>query len=264
MRNCPKSKPIESGCMSGVSPRPTHRKRVVIWIERVLLGSGLTVLAIYGLARMDSIFSSQAAIRSLAALDSPAVAVGLDESEDVDPGETDFSLWDKKRVQDYKESVRKHLRVPLAVLQITKLQLEVPVFDGTDDLTLNRGVGRIPGTGRPGEQGNIGLAGHRDSFFRGLKDIAMGDAIGLKTRKGTDTYRVDRLQIVAPEDVEVLRPRSVPSLTLVTCYPFYFIGSAPQRFIVTASLTREKSVSGNLTPGSLSQTSSSIRRNENE
>jgi hypothetical protein len=82
--------------MSGVSPRPTHRKRVVIWIERVLLGSGLTVLAIYGLARMDSILSSQAAIRSLAALDSPAVGVGLDESEDVDPRETDFSLWDKK------------------------------------------------------------------------------------------------------------------------------------------------------------------------
>jgi sortase A len=264
MWDCPKSKTIESGRMSGASPRSTQRKMVVIWIERILLGSGLALLAIYGLARMDSIFSSQAAIRSLAALDSPAVSVGSDESEDVDPGEIDFSLWDKKRVQDYKESVRKHLRVPLAVLQITKLQLEVPVFNGTDDLTLNRGVGRIPGTGRPGEQGNIGIAGHRDSFFRGLKDIAMGDAIGLRTLKGTDTYRVDRVQIVAPEEVDVLRPRSVPSLTLVTCYPFYFIGSAPQRFIVTASLTREKSVSGDLTLGSLSQTSSSIRRNENE
>ncbi len=128
--------------------------------------------------------------------------------------------------------------VPLAVLTIPKIGLEVPLFDGTDEITLNHAVGRIAGTAQPGEEGNIGIAGHRDGFFRGLKDVEVGDAIELKTRKGTDMYFVDQTQIVKPNQVEVLQPRDVPSLTLVTCYPFYFLGSAPQRYIVTASLSR--------------------------
>lgn len=127
----------------------------------------------------------------------------------------------------------------LAVLQIPRLGVEVPVFEGTDDLTLNHGVGRIAGTALPGEPGNVGLAGHRDSFFRPLKNIRVGDAIQVETPGKTDSYVVERIDIVTPDDVEVLQPRSVPSLTLVTCYPFYYIGSAPQRYIVTASLQQE-------------------------
>jgi sortase A len=93
----------------------------------------------------------------------------------------------------------------------------------------------------------------------------VGDAIELKTLKGADMYAVDQIQIVTPDRVDVLQPRSVSSLTLVTCYPFYFVGSAPQRYIVTASLTREtKSGSGNVTPGPLSQTSSSTRSNNEQ
>jgi sortase A len=99
-------------------------------------------------------------------------------------------------------------------------------------------VGRIAGTARPGEEGNIGIAGHRDSFFRGLKDVTAGDAIELKTRSGMDTYLVEKIQVVAPSDVSVLREQETRSLTLVTCYPFYFVGSAPQRFVVTAFLTQ--------------------------
>ena len=110
------------------------------------------------------------------------------------------------------------------------------MLEGTDDVTLNRGVGRIAGTSRVGESGNLGIAGHRDGFFRGLKDIAVGDKIELATANGTDTYVVDKIQIVNPNDVTVLRPTLESSLTLVTCYPFYFIGGAPQRYIVHASM----------------------------
>jgi len=124
----------------------------------------------------------------------------------------------------------------VAVLGISKFRLRVPVFEGTDDLILNRGVGWIVGTGRPGEAGNIGLAGHRDGFFRGLKDIAVGDAVELTTLAARATYVVDEIEIVSPERVDVLAPRASPSLTLVTCYPFYYVGDAPQRFIVHARL----------------------------
>jgi sortase A len=98
-------------------------------------------------------------------------------------------------------------------------------------------VGHIGGTMRPGENGNIGIAGHRDGFFRVLKDVGPGDAIELATTSRTDTYVVDQIVLVSPNDVSVLQPRSISSLTLVTCYPFYFVGSAPQRYIVQASIT---------------------------
>ena len=120
------------------------------------------------------------------------------------------------------------------MLRIPKIRLEVAVLPGTDDRTLDRAVGHIEDTALPGADGNSGLAGHRDGFFRGLKDIAPGDAIVLETLQGTEAYVVERTWIVNPEDVSVLDPTPTRSLTLVTCYPFYFVGSAPQRFIVRA------------------------------
>lgn len=149
----------------------------------------------------------------------------------------DFSLWSAKRVGAYKESLVTKADRPLAVLRIPKIHLEAPVYDDTDDLTLNRGVGRILGTARVGEGGNLGIAGHRDGFFRGLKDLAPGDEIDLDRIGKSDTYVVEEIRIVSPEDVSVLNPTPVPSLTLVTCFPFYYVGSAPQRFIVHASIT---------------------------
>ena len=100
---------------------------------------------------------------------------------------------------------------------------------------------RIEGTAIPGAEGNAGIAGHRDGFFRGLKDIGPGDVIELDTLKGNESYRVERVWIVDPEDVSVLDPTSTRALTLVTCYPFYYVGSAPQRFIVRAVLAGDKS-----------------------
>jgi sortase A len=147
----------------------------------------------------------------------------------------DVSLWSEKRVSAYEQSLTAYVDPPLAVLRIPKVHLEVPVLDSTDDQALNRGVGHIVGTDHPGGDGNIGIAGHRDGFFRALKDVGPGDTIELVTPQRVVTYVVDQIVLVRPDDVSVLQPRSRPSLTLVTCYPFYFVGSAPQRYIVQAT-----------------------------
>jgi sortase A len=155
----------------------------------------------------------------------------------------DFTLWAGKRVAAYKQALATHMGAPLAVLSIPRLRLDVPVFEGTDELTLNRGAGRIVGTARPGERGNIGIAAHRDGFFRGLKDIRPGDGIELVQLHRKFAYTVDNIAVVDPGDVTVLHARPLPSLTLVTCYPFYFIGDAPQRYIVQASLANSEQAS---------------------
>ncbi len=150
-----------------------------------------------------------------------------------------FSLWDPKRVQEYLSSANLIASRPLAVLRIPKIDLEVPVYNDTDDLTLNRGVGRIIGTAQMGGQGNLGIAGHRDGFFRGLKDLVLGDEIYLDRTGQTDIYAVADIEIVSPTDVSVLKATQQPSMTLVTCYPFYYVGSAPQRYIVHANVKAE-------------------------
>ena len=147
----------------------------------------------------------------------------------------DFRLWSEKRIKEYRASLLVHVPAPLGVLEIPSLRLQVPVLEGTDDLTLDRAVGHIRGTAPVGESGNIGVAGHRDGFFRGLKDIHVGDSIDLHSQSGTSHYLVDEIQIVPPSDISVLATRAKPSLTLVTCYPFYFVGSAPLRYIVHAT-----------------------------
>jgi sortase A len=121
------------------------------------------------------------------------------------------------------------------VLRIQRVGLEVPVLEGTDDWTLNRAVGHIADTAVPGTAGNSGIAGHRDGFFRALKDLAPGDTLELETLQSNEIYRVERTWIVDPDDVTVLDPTPSSAMTLVTCYPFYFVGSAPQRYIVRAA-----------------------------
>jgi sortase A len=149
-------------------------------------------------------------------------------------GTTDVSLWSPARIEGWRAALAGPTTTPLAILRIPRVHLDVPVLEGTDDATLNRAVGHIMDTALPGTDGNAGIAGHRDGFFRGLKDIEVGDVLDLDTRHDTETYRVDRTWIVSPADVSVLDPTPTQSITLVTCYPFYFIGPAPQRFIVRA------------------------------
>jgi len=149
-------------------------------------------------------------------------------------GPVDQTLWSPARIVGFQSAMTLPTPTPLAVLRIPHIHLEVPVLEGTDDVTLDRGAGHIADTAMPGADGNAGIAGHRDGFFRGLKDISVGDMMELETRRGTETYRIEQTWIVTPEDVWVLDPTPTRALTLVTCYPFYFVGSAPQRFIVRA------------------------------
>jgi sortase A len=113
----------------------------------------------------------------------------------------------------------------------------VIIVEGTEEKTLQRAVGHISGTALPGEQGKVGLAGHRDTFFRALRNIRQDDEVTLTTLSGSYRYRVDSIKVVAPQDGDVLIDSGGSVLTLVTCYPFYFLGSAPKRFIVRAHLT---------------------------
>lgn len=202
-----------------------------------MLTTGLTLLAAWGGAWTYRTVSSRVAVKRFEA--DQAQSLEVDSATVNDPASgshVDFSLWSAKRVEAYKDSLVKKVDRPLAVLRIPKIHLEVPVYNDTDDLTLNRGVGRILGTAQVGKGGNLGIAGHRDGFFRGLKDLAPGDEIALVGVSQSDVYVVEKIQIVNPEDVSVLNPTRVPSLTLITCFPFYYVGSAPQRFIVHASM----------------------------
>ena len=124
--------------------------------------------------------------------------------------------------------------IPVAILEIPRLDLSVTVLEGVAGSTLDLGAGHIPETPFPGSEGNVGIAAHRDTFFRPLKDIRNGDLIRLRTPDGTFDYNVEWTRVVKPDAVEVLDPTREPSLTLVTCYPFYYVGSAPDRFIVRA------------------------------
>ena len=119
-------------------------------------------------------------------------------------------------------------------VDIPRLGVSAIVREGEDAATLRYAVGHIPGTALPGESGNIGFAGHRDTFFRGLRNARVGDRIRVTTPSAVLEYVVRRVSVVEPDDVSVLNPTAGPLLTLVTCYPFSYIGSAPKRFIVQA------------------------------
>jgi sortase A len=119
-------------------------------------------------------------------------------------------------------------------MEIPRLGLSAIVVEGPGRTALRRGVGHIPGTALPGEAGNVGLSGHRDTFFRPLKDLRTKDEIRFSTLKGDFRYEVESLRVVEPSDVGVLAPSGENVLTLVTCYPFFYIGAAPKRFVVRA------------------------------
>ena len=195
------------------------RRRFLLWAEMASLTFGLVGLMCWGAFHVGVAATTRRDVERFGALRVVA---------------PDQSVWSQARVSAWHEAVADPAPTPLAVLRIPKIRLEVPVLRGTEDRTLARAVGHIDGTAQPGTDGNVGIAGHRDGFFRGLKDIVQGDVIELDTIEGTEVYRVEQMWVVSPEDVSVLDPTPARSLTLVTCYPFYFIGSAPQRFIVRA------------------------------
>ena len=123
----------------------------------------------------------------------------------------------------------------LGRMEIPRLGVSVVVAEGTAEATLRRAGGHIPGTSLPGQRGNVGIAGHRDTLFRPLRNIRQNDVITLTTLAGEYRYRVTSTEVVNPADVTVLQSDGHEMLTLVTCYPFYFVGPAPDRFIVRAA-----------------------------
>jgi len=197
-------------------------------LSRIFIATGVILLAFWALARVDSHVASRSALAEAGAV------MALPADRIASP---DTSLWSEGRIAKFRDSLRLSGDPPIAILRIPRLKIETPVFRGTDALTLNRGAGWVTGTAVPGTNGNSAIAGHRDGFFRPLKDIAVDDAIELRTRGGTRTFVVREILIVRPANVAVLRPSREPTLTLITCYPFYFAGSAPKRFIVRAVAT---------------------------
>jgi sortase A len=209
-------------------------------IERGLIIAGLILLGFYAVLRIHSTITFRAALRELQQ-NNRAGAANIQKTEGklLPPDSSRAALGPPAPETEMNRPPAndgKYAGKALALLRIPALQMEVPVLEGTDVITLNSGVGRIAGTAFPGEPGNMGIAGHRDSFFEGLKRINKGDTIELIYRQHTDTYVVDLIEITSPEDVSVLAPGGQPEVTLVTCWPFSFIGPAPRRFVVRASL----------------------------
>jgi sortase A len=123
---------------------------------------------------------------------------------------------------------------PLGEIELTRVGVTAIILEGTDDRTLRRAVGHVPGTPLPGQPGNVAIAGHRDTFFRALRNVRQDDEITLMTLQGSYRYRVDSISVVGPEATQVLDNTGGDFLTLVTCFPFYYVGPAPRRFIVRA------------------------------
>jgi sortase A len=150
--------------------------------------------------------------------------------------EPDTRDWSASRIAAYAsaEAAADSAEVPEGLMRIPSVDLEVPVYTGTAEPALTLGAGRIEGTPPLGAPGNTGIAAHRDGWFRALKDVQVGDTVEVETLDDERVYRVTELLIVEPRDVHVLAPTEGDSLTLVTCFPFYYVGSAPQRYIVRA------------------------------
>jgi sortase A len=156
----------------------------------------------------------------------------------------------QQQIKDFKPAITSKGRVhevsfhpvagkALGEIELTRIGVTAMILEGTDDRTLRRSVGHIPGTPLPGQPGNVAIAGHRDTFFRALHNVRQDDEITLMTLEGSYRYRVDSIKVVGPENTQVLDNSGGDFLTLVTCFPFYFVGPAPRRFIVRAQRTSQ-------------------------
>lgn len=197
-----------------------RRAEIALFVIGVSLLGGATVAVarsrVYQ-ARQERAFSAlerrAASLPAPAAPSNPAPAVAAAQDPGADP-------------------------LPLGRIEVPRIGLSAIVMEGADDATLAVAVGRIPGTARPGDRGNMALAGHRDSFFRELRHIRVDDVVRFRTPGQVLEYRVDSTEVVGPKEVRVLEPSRDEVLTLVTCYPFEYVGRAPGRFVVRASRLR--------------------------
>jgi len=231
-------------------PAPGVRPASLLYrgLELLCWGLGLALLGYALLAKIHEAEASEAGLRAFAlaaASDIPATSTApaptnepTNSTDLLDAGElqaVDKSLWSKKRIAQFEDIRKSDNETPLAVLRIDDLKIMVPVYIGTSDFNLNRGAGWVEETAPVDGRGNIAIAAHRDSFFRALKDAKKGQKMTLQTLQGTRHFTLTDIQIIGQTETSVLEPSSSSKLTLVTCYPFYHVGSAPQRYIVTAT-----------------------------
>ena len=199
--------------MSLVATRES-RRQILQWTQRVLFTAAVPLLAYCGFVLIDAWTFQRAERRELERLLPARQEVAYPTSR-----------------KDPPPAVKGDL---IGLIKIPRLGLSVIVIEGTSARTLRRAAGHIPGTALPGQPGNVGISGHRDTFFQPLEKIRPNDIITLTTLLGEYRYRVVSTKVVSPFDVAVLNPSRNEILTLVTCYPFYFVGPAPDRFIVRA------------------------------
>ena len=213
-------------------------KKKLGWVEAAFYAGGIALLGVFFLIRFDAEQQREQGIEKFREDLETQVRV-----QDPDTGESilasvtepDYEIWNRKRIDAYEKSLEAGISPPIGILTIDKLNIQVPVYNGTDEIDLNRGVGRVLGTAAIDDtSGNLAIAGHRDGFFRPLKDISVGDDIELQTTRGTVSYEVSSIAIVEASEISVLWPTPDRTLTLVTCYPFYYVGHAPKRYIVKA------------------------------
>lgn len=185
--------------------------RFLRWTRRLLFVTGILALGYVGFTLLDAHLYQVSAKRSL---------------------ETQLRMEKEPHAVRLSRAIRQEDM--LGRLDIPRLGVSVAVFQGTSSRILRLGAGHLAGSALPGDVGNSAIAGHRDTFFRELKDIRERDEIQFQTATALFRYRVDWVKVVEPGDISVLGPSTESELTLVTCYPFYFLGSAPKRFIVRA------------------------------
>jgi sortase A len=213
----------DRGLAPGRRPAPSRRK-TLRWAERLLLVVGLICVGYFLYTYTEAWLYQAFEDRELDKILNDTSATGTSGTAPEAPA---------------PRAVPRRTFAPgstVGRIEIPRLGVSTVIRAGSDARTLRLAVGYIPGTALPGDSGNFGLAGHRDTFFRKLRDINPDDEIRIVTTDGVFNYYVQRTTIVMPEDVWVLDPTSYPALTLVTCYPFNYIGSAPKRFIVRAVL----------------------------
>jgi sortase A len=195
------------------------------WVSHILLGAGGLMMAVVLWTLLDSALYQSVQERQFAAeTRGPATS----------PSEPRITP-----TQNFLQPLFRLGRLdPLVIgrLDIPRLGLTAMVREGVEPVTLRRAIGHLPGSALPGESGNFVVAGHRDSFFRGLRLIQNGDEIRIKTSNGAFTYRVTALSVVDPSDTQSVQATTTPVCTLVTCFPFDFVGLAPRRYIVRAEM----------------------------
>ena len=225
-------RPTTSSPADGWGPLPPHsiprRRRgrgLLSWLERLLLVVGIASLGYYAYVSAETALYQAYESRELDAI----LASGPRDDIELPAMSDTASAVGPRRAPVARGSAIGRLEIP-------RLGVSAVVRAGSDARTLRLAIGHIPGTAFPGDHGNAGLAAHRDTFFRRLGEVKAGDEVRVVTPDGTFRYEVEATTVVEPTDVWVLDPTDRPALTLVTCYPFSYIGAAPQRFIVRAVL----------------------------